>query len=153
MATSTPRLVTVQVCRLAVLAFATSYALSAPAGAVTGPGRGVTGGGGRTLASEGPYPPPGVSGPPLGVSRAGYAHGRLRLDVTVPTSGTLTISIPIRGPRRYVKAVRSATHTGHVTVVTKVADLRFGGWHELTLKLVLHASIGFLTRTQTVAVH
>jgi hypothetical protein len=88
----------------------------------------------------------------LGASAVGDAHGRLRIEIAVPTAGSLTISIPTKGRHGAVTLVRHVTHRGYLTVIHKVAKLRFVGNHEIVLHMVLRASTGVLKRTQTIIV-
>ena len=122
----------------------------APPGIPTGGGQ--TGAPSTSSPAIGDQPAPIQVGPPLGASTAIYSHGRLRLEVAVPTSGTLTISIPTRGRHRQTSAKRHVAHGGNMSITEKITKLRFVGHHQIVLHMVLHASTGFFTRTQTIAV-
>jgi hypothetical protein len=39
-----------------------------------------------------------------------------------------------------------------MSITEKITKLRFVGHHQIVLHMVLHASTGFFTRTQTIAV-
>lgn len=96
--------------------------------------------------------PPHPTGPPLGVVTATYIHKHLKLTVSVPATGKLTVHIPTAGRHRLKTIVRYANQGSRMAIATKVAELRWTASHRITIDLMLHAPMGFFTRTQTISI-